>query len=452
MAGYGVRGRVVEDEEGNDDGPEELDHESRAFEREYVDDHSWEDLQEDEHGRLRALDPRAAQRAKRRRLLSEAVSARIRRGLIRYLEVIVDLSRASSLSDFRPTRASVVAGVLAQFIREFFDQNPLSHLGIIVLRGGVAERLTDLSGNPEAHIARLQALDAAGDASLQNGLDLAVAALKSIPPYGHREVLILLSALSTVDPGDILVSIKAARQHRVRASVVGLSAQVHVCELLTKQTGGTYSVALDERHLEEVVRQHAPPPPTAAASTAASMVRMGFPQRNAEGVEGQSFIGSDARLGSGGFTCPRCKARVSELPGACHVCALTLVSSPHLARSYHHLFPVPPFAEVTPVEIADLAVAAAAQGGLICHACCCALAGPVAAVGDTSEEDAAQAGVVLRCDKGCRQLYCFDCDLYIHESLHVCPGCEAAPTQQDEDHGGAEVANGRDGLEGMQVG
>lgn len=51
-----------------------------------------------------------------------------------------------------------------------------------------------------------------------------------------------------------------------------------------------------------------------------------------------------------------CRARVSELPGACHVCALTLVSSPHLARSYHHLFPVPPFAEVTPVEIADLAV------------------------------------------------------------------------------------------------
>ena len=28
---------------------------------------------------------------------------------------------------------------------------------------------------------------------------------------------------------------------------------------------------------------------------------------------------------------------------SCHVCSLTLVSSPHLARSYHHLFPVPAF-------------------------------------------------------------------------------------------------------------
>lgn len=41
----------------------------------------------------------------------------------------------------------------------------------------------------EAHIAKLkEALDAGGDASLQNGLDLAVASLKTVPPYGHREV------------------------------------------------------------------------------------------------------------------------------------------------------------------------------------------------------------------------------------------------------------------------
>ena len=56
-------------------------------------------------------DPRTAQRAKRRRLLTDALSARIRRGLIRYLEVIVDLSRASATSDFRPTRFAVVLGV-----------------------------------------------------------------------------------------------------------------------------------------------------------------------------------------------------------------------------------------------------------------------------------------------------------------------------------------------------
>ena len=38
------------------------------------------------------------QRARRRRLLSAAASARIRRGMIRYVQVVLDLSRAASLS------------------------------------------------------------------------------------------------------------------------------------------------------------------------------------------------------------------------------------------------------------------------------------------------------------------------------------------------------------------
>lgn len=55
-----------------------------AFNREYENDNSWEQLQEDEYGHLRPLDVREEQRAKRKRLLSAAASARIRRGMIRY--------------------------------------------------------------------------------------------------------------------------------------------------------------------------------------------------------------------------------------------------------------------------------------------------------------------------------------------------------------------------------
>ena len=76
-------------------------------------------------------------------------------------------------------------------------------------------------------------------------------------------------------------------------------------------------------------------------------VRMGFPQRRPEGPDSVALIGKECALLSGGFTCPRCLALVAELPSSCHVCGLTLVSSPHLARSYHHLFPIKPFTEVT---------------------------------------------------------------------------------------------------------
>jgi hypothetical protein len=86
----------------------------------------------------------------------------------------------------------------------------------MVARHGIAERLTDLSGAPEAHIAALTAALRMGNNggsggasaapvwggafSLQNAVDQAVASLKGIPPYGTRELLLLQSALATCDP------------------------------------------------------------------------------------------------------------------------------------------------------------------------------------------------------------------------------------------------------------
>ena len=35
--------------------------------------------------------------------------------------------------------------------------------------------------------------------------------------------------------------------------------------------------------------------------------------------------------------------------------------------------------------------------------------------------EAAGVSVVVRCPE-CRQLFCFDCDAFIHETLHNCPG------------------------------
>ncbi len=100
------------------------------------------------------------------------------------------------------------------------------------------------------------------------------------------------------------------------------------------------------------------------------------------------------------------QGRVEELPGECPVCRLTLVSSPHLARSYHHLFPVPPYEELSAAE---------AEAHAACFGCGEALGGAAGA-----------AGVALRCPR-CRNAFCFQCDNYVHEALHNCPGCECAP-------------------------
>lgn len=52
------------------------------------------------------------------------------------------------------------------------------------------------------------------------------------------------------------------------------------------------------------------------------------------------------KLMSTGYLCPQCFSKHCELPVECRACGLTLVSAPHLARSYHYLFPVEAFKEV----------------------------------------------------------------------------------------------------------
>ncbi|XP_072957605.1 general transcription factor IIH subunit 2 [Typha angustifolia] len=401
----------------DDDDDEEEDNDGNvmeAWERAYADERSWEALQEDESGLLRPIDTKTLVHAQyRRRLLqrsstSSLASARIQKGLIRYLYVVIDLSRAASETDYRPSRMVVVAKCAEAFIREFFDQNPLSHVGLVTIRDGVAQRLTDIGGSPEAQIKALMGkLECSGDASMQNALELVHEYLSQIPSYGHREVLILYSALNTCDPGDIMETIHKCKKAKIRCSVIGLSAEIFICKHLCEETGGSYTVALDESHFKELLLEHAPPPPAIAEYAVANLIKMGFPQRGAEGVVSICSCHKEVKVG-GGYTCPRCKARVCELPTECQICGLTLVSSPHLARSYHHLFPVAPFDEVSifPSKLNQKIpqTCYGCQQSLVIHG--------------------SKSNLHVSCPK-CNQHFCLDCDIYIHESLHNCPGCES---------------------------
>jgi hypothetical protein len=49
-----------------------------------------------------------------------------RKSLIRYLTVIIDFSAAARKQEMRPNRAVVIKSYLSDFIRDFFDVNPLS--------------------------------------------------------------------------------------------------------------------------------------------------------------------------------------------------------------------------------------------------------------------------------------------------------------------------------------
>ncbi|KAK4606979.1 hypothetical protein RGQ29_000974 [Quercus rubra] len=381
-------GRRLNGETEEDDDDEGSEGDLDAWERTYADERSWESLQEDESGLLRPMDNKTLYHAQYRRrirsLSSQATTSRIQKGLIRYLYIVVDLSRAAAEMDYRPSRMAVVAKHVEAFIREFFDQNPLSQLGLVTIKDGIAHCLTDLGGSPESHVKALMGkLECSGESSLQNALDLVHGYLNQVPSYGHREVLILYSALSTCDPGDILETIQKCKKSKMRCSVIGLSAEIFICKHLCQETGGSYSVAMDESHFKELILEHAPPPPAIAEFAIANLIKMGFPQRAAESSIAICSCHKEAKVG-GGYTCPRCKARVCELPTECRICGLTLISSPHLARLPRS-----------------------------CFGCQQSLPNP-----------GNKPSLRVACPK-CKQHFCLDCDIYIHESLHNCPGCES---------------------------
>ncbi|KYN31121.1 General transcription factor IIH subunit 2 [Trachymyrmex septentrionalis] len=303
--------------------------------------------------------------------------------------------------------------LLEDFIEEFFYQNPISQLGVIITRNKRAEKVSDLAGNSKKHIKELQILQqtvVGGEPSLQNSLELATKLLKLLPSHASKEILVIIGALTTCDPGDINETIRNMKLDSIRCSVIGLAAELYICKRMANITGGEHSVALDDKHYKEQLNAHIDPPP-AATRLDAALVKMGFPHHALHSNAPDTSItvcmchahNSDetVKFMTTGYLCPQCLSKHCELPVECRACGLTLVSAPHLARSYHYLFPVDPFKEIAPDS-----------DYTICFGCQKAIA----------QKDKK----VYTCGK-CNQMFCLDCEIFIHEILHTCPGCAINP-------------------------
>lgn len=50
--------------------------------------------------------------------------------------------------DMRPTRFDITLQYTREFVVEWFDQNPLGQVGIVGMRGGLGEKICEMTGNP----------------------------------------------------------------------------------------------------------------------------------------------------------------------------------------------------------------------------------------------------------------------------------------------------------------
>ena len=400
---------------------------------------TWEAIQEDKDGMLEVSVQDIIQKARRKRLAARQGKSKL--GMMRHLYLILDLSESMNSQDFKPTRLRCSLKLLEDWIEEYFYLNPISQLGIITTSNKRAERVSELTGNPRRHrevVRGLASRQPAGEPSLQNSLELALQSLRNLPNHASREAILLVGSLTTCDPADIDTTIRTARDNRVRCSVINLAAEVRIYRELAQQTGGLHSVALDDLHARDLLAQHLDPPAAAAAAeSGASLIRMGFPSHAGRGEGGglglclchlDTADCTTARISTAGYLCPQCSAKYCELPVECRGCGLTLVSAPHLARSYHHLFPLPPF-QVTLILFPGFIVllwqelgAGDVRDGAVCSGCGRLLATDGGGGGRGG-------GGAVRCPT-CSALFCPECDLFTHETLHSCPGCAARPAHQ----------------------
>ena len=218
-----------------------------------------------------------------------------------------------------------------------------------------------------------------------------------MPSHTSREILVIFGSLTSCDPDPIQETINMVKAKKICCNFIGLSAELYICKKLAESTNGKFGVILDESHFWVLLSEFIPPPE--GNSSESSLMKMGFPHLVTADTNGHiSYSMSSKKFSVGGYYCPQCRAKYSELPVQCVVCRLTLVSAPHLARSYHHLFPLPQFIEINFQEN---------ESNTSCHSCL---------------RKFTQKQTFHQCER-CNINFCLDCNLYIHETLHCCPGC-----------------------------
>lgn len=449
-----------------------------AWEDEYQ--RTWDVVKDDSEGQ-RSLEQLVQQmiESRKKKILKNPTTP-FQRGIIRTLVVIIDGSLTMLEKDLRPNRFGAMLTYLQDFIVEFFDQNPISQLGIVMMRNGVAHLVSEVSGLPQHHIDKIRALksrqhnryEPKGDPSLQNALELARSLLMAnfggpaaASAKNSKEILIIFGALFTSDPGDIHRTIDSLVKDEIKVKVIGLSAQVAICQEIVNKTNflGSashktrvdsstsqyYGVIMNEAHFKELLMDCVEPLAVTTNSKEAQheltdgvpLIKMGFPlkyspvlstsnaaitakfphlcachptqgsEESKETVVIQNGQGGGLNLATSnavGYICPQCRNRVCHLPTICPVCGLMLILSTHLARSYHHLVPLNDFKDV-PV--------APKYKSMYCYGCLLRFPD------GTNEKESALTSSRYRCLK-CESDFCIDCDVFVHEVLHNCPGCE----------------------------
>lgn len=114
---------------------------------------------------------------------------------MRHMFIVLDASSCMNEKDLKPSRLHCVIKLLEKFAFSYFDQNPISQLGLIITNDKLAVKHCELVGNPKKLVDSLNKLkktETKGEPSIQNSLELAMKTLK----YKFEFFLLILKTFS----------------------------------------------------------------------------------------------------------------------------------------------------------------------------------------------------------------------------------------------------------------
>lgn len=278
----------------------------------------------------------------------------------------------------------------------------------------------------------------------------------------------------SVDPGDIFRTVDALVAANIQVTIIGLAAQIalsqEICMRTNNGNSSNYQVVLNEAHFRELLLAKTVPPPIQTKHDVSSLMLMGFPVRVQE--KSPSLCACHGLPREQCFKCPRCFSKVCSLPTECPTCSLSLLLSTHLARSYHHLFPLRTWSvveqqqshensanadlieeQMRSMDVAAQSVAAlegkpaqeavtevgsrpdtntvscsraTAVGSMNCFGCGRNFENCAKQEHQDYYASATMAANVVeqyQCPS-CRHHFCIDCNIFAHEQLFECVGCQ----------------------------
>jgi transcription initiation factor TFIIH subunit 2 len=268
-----------------------------------------------------------------------------------------------------------------------------------------------MNGQPKFQVKKLKeyaiAHNPSGTCSVVRAIDLVLKSSLDSPLYASKEILLVWGSLVSVDPIETPINPYLTDKIQNQSiTIISISPEVHALKKLSEVgPGNKFIVATSQTDFTSRLSEYINPRINTQVKPV--YVKMGFPMKTSDTFRLVKCV-CHKEMQSSVYVCPQCQGFVCEIPTNCPVCKLTLVDKDMLTRVHRLLYSMPTYTVIpAQVQTADMHPTEMAH---ICFGC---------------DSYFTEGGAV--CD-ACGEKFCYECDMFAHDSLKHCPGCLTAPT------------------------